>query len=245
MKFNKIKAIKTVVFVIMPLFFVVIGYFLLYFIFSDTIDMYSSGIKMVLSPYIPDFSDDLTTIFAESEEKNKEANIQETAENNDKDSDKDKNDLIQTDILQSQIEMPKFGTYYAMLSFDSIGTDLPLYFGDSKQILKKGAGQYIGSFIPGYNRPILIAGHNNTYFNTLKELQISDIVTITTNYGIYKYKIYDTKVTDADDDSAYDLSLKKEQLILYTCYPFDIVGFTDQRYFVYAEKISGPEIIFN
>jgi hypothetical protein len=111
MKFNKIKAIKTVVFVIMPLFFVVIGYFLFYFIFSDTINMYSSGIKMVLSPYIPDFSDDMTTIFAESEEKNKEANIQETAENNDKDSNKDKNDLVQTEILQSQIEMPKFGTY--------------------------------------------------------------------------------------------------------------------------------------
>lgn len=230
------KTIRTVVFLIMPLFFTILGYFIIYFSFSDIVDMYYSGLKLVLSPYTPNFSDDLTTIFNKSID-NDINKIQDPAINNE--------DVTQSKVLLSQIEMPKFGTHYAMLSFDRTGTELPLYFGDNKKILKKGAGQYIGSFIPGYNRPILIAGHNNTHFNTLKELQISDIVTITTNYGIYKYKIFDTKVTKADDDSAYDLSLKKEQLILYTCFPFDIVGFTDQRYFVYADKISGPEIIFD
>ncbi|MDF2686083.1 MAG: hypothetical protein K0S55_1264 [Clostridia bacterium] len=240
MNFTLKKAKRTVVLLIMPLFFVVFGYSVLYFTFSETVDMYYSGLKMVLTPYLYDFSDDeLTSIFVEP---NKDVlNINEMQ---DSVSD-EKEEAIRTEVLQSQIEMPKYGTHYAMLSFDSVGTRLSLYFGDSKKILKKGAGQYIGSFIPGYHRPILIAGHNNTHFNTLKELEVSDIVTITTNYGVYKYKIYDTKVTSADDEGAFDLSLKKELLILYTCYPFDIVGFTTERYFVYAERISGPEIIFD
>ncbi|MDF2568387.1 MAG: hypothetical protein K0R90_1843, partial [Oscillospiraceae bacterium] len=42
---------------------------------------------------------------------------------------------------------------------------------------------------------------------------------------------------------AYDLSQKKEQLILYTCYPFNTLGLTSKRFFVYADKISGPQIV--
>lgn len=29
-------------------------------------------------------------------------------------------------------------------------------------------------------------------------------------------------------------------MILYTCYPFDALGFTPNRYFVYAKYVSGP-----
>ena len=36
--------------------------------------------------------------------------------------------------------------------------------------------------------------------------------------------------------------LMNENLILYTCYPFDALGFTPNRYFVYASYTSGPEL---
>jgi sortase A len=29
---------------------------------------------------------------------------------------------------------------------------------------------------------------------------------------------------------------------MYTCYPFDELGLTDQRFFVYAKYVSGPQI---
>ena len=47
------------------------------------------------------------------------------------------------------------------------------------------------------------------------------------------------------DDTAYDLLQDKEQLIMYTCYPFEmLVGITKQeRLFVYADKISGLSLI--
>ena len=37
-----------------------------------------------------------------------------------------------------------------------------------------------------------------------------------------------------------DHVLLHENLILYTCYPFDALGFTPNRYFVYAKYVSGP-----
>ena len=38
-------------------------------------------------------------------------------------------------------------------------------------------------------------------------------------------------------------SKEQEKLILYTCYPFEIIGYKSQRLFVYADKISGPTIL--
>ena len=72
---------------------------------------------------------------------------------------------------------------------------------------------------------------------------MGDIVTITTSYGVFEYQVTDMQVKSSTDKSAYDLKQDKEQLILYTCYPFDMLGLTPNRYFVYADKISGPSIV--
>ena len=37
-------------------------------------------------------------------------------------------------------------------------------------------------------------------------------------------------------------SADKESLIMYTCYPFDELGLTSDRFFVYAKFVSGPVI---
>nr|WP_298644384.1 hypothetical protein [uncultured Ruminococcus sp.] len=33
-----------------------------------------------------------------------------------------------------------------------------------------------------------------------------------------------------------------ENLIMYTCYPFDELGLTSKRFFVYAKLVSGTQI---
>ena len=108
--------------------------------------------------------------------------------------------------------------------------------------MRYGVGIYNGSFIPGYGKTILVAGHNNTYFNGLKYAKKGQIIKIRTNYGNYRYEITDTQIKDKNDRSAYDLSADHENLILYTCYPFDELGLTPNRFFVYAKPVSGPVI---
>ena len=88
----------------------------------------------------------------------------------------------------------------------------------------------------------IIAGHNHTFFHTLGKAKPGDKIQIDTNYGKYVYQIKKAQIRNASDTSAYNLQSKKENLILYTCYPFNEIGLTAQRYYVYADMISGPKI---
>ena len=94
--------------------------------------------------------------------------------------------------------------------------------------------------LPGEGKTILLSGHNNTFFNDLQHVEEGATVTITTHYSVYTYEVTETKILDYQDSSAYDFSREDENLILYTCYPFDAMGFTPDRFFVYARYVSGP-----
>ena len=72
--------------------------------------------------------------------------------------------------------------------------------------------------------------------------QVGDVVTIETHYGTYTYTVERCEVRDYQDTTTYDFTRTDENLILYTCYPFDALGFTPNRYFVYASYTSGPEL---
>ena len=142
----------------------------------------------------------------------------------------------------SSITYPKSGEQFGELIIEDCQIDDKLFFGDSNVELNNGVGLYTGSFIPGYGKTILIAGHNNTYFNGLKYAEIGQKVKIRTSYGNYTYEITDIQVKYYNDESAYDLTAETENLIMYTCYPFDELGLTPKRCFVYGKLVSGPQI---
>lgn len=142
----------------------------------------------------------------------------------------------------SEIQYPRPGEQFGELIINDCQIDDKLFFGDGNVQLNNGVGIYTGSFIPGYGKTILIAGHNNTYFNGLKYAEKGMKVKIRTSYGNYTYKITDVQVKQATDSSAYDLRAEHENLIMYTCYPFDELGLTPWRCFVYGELVSGPII---
>lgn len=146
-------------------------------------------------------------------------------------------------IPLSHVTMPENKQRYGVLTIANLEINIDLYFGDSLDVLKLGAGQYVGSSIPGYGKPILIGAHNTVgKFRRLLEIQPGEIVQIQTNYGFYEYEIYDTRLANFADTSAYDLSGEEEVLILYTCHPA-AVGYTENRLFAYGKRISGPDIL--
>ncbi len=138
-------------------------------------------------------------------------------------------------IPASEIEFPKQGEQFGEIIIKDCQIDARLFFGDDNIALNNGVGIYPGSSIPGYGKTILAAGHNNTYFNGLKYAKKGQKIEIKTSYGNFFYEITDIKIKDHTDASAYDLEADYENLILYTCYPFDELGLTPQRCFVYAK----------
>lgn len=141
--------------------------------------------------------------------------------------------------VQGKIRKPVINTQYGTISCEQIALNAPLYYGDSSYSLQNGAGQYSGSGFPGEGKPVLIGGHDATFFSSLRNIKKGDIIKIVTTYGSFKYQVTGFKVADKKDTRAYDLKQKKEQLILYTCYPFgQLIGDRSKRYFVYSRLKS-------
>ena len=207
----------------MPLIFAILGYGIVYLAAKPILDIGASTISLFLSSAAPGsgtigektFTDPgVTDVNAQPETINIE-----------------------------DITYPEYGDIYGRIACAEIGLETDVYYGDNSQILRSGAGQYIGSGIPGGGRQILLAGHNVTVFSPLQDVKAGDIFTFTTSYGIYQYRITDTQIVSSGDVNAYDLLAEEEQLVLYTCYPFTALGSTNQRYFVYGEKIAGPRLV--
>jgi LPXTG-site transpeptidase (sortase) family protein len=146
---------------------------------------------------------------------------------------------IEPTIINSENKIenyPEYGTQYATIEIPKINVNLPVYFGDTLEILKKGVGHSSGSYFPGEGGSIIYMGHNaaNT-FRRFSELEIGNEITVKTTYGEYKYKIYDLQLINETDIDKLPIQKEKEILMVYTCYPFNNIGYATQRYVVYAE----------
>ncbi|MFV0527233.1 MAG: class D sortase [Lachnospiraceae bacterium] len=214
-------------YIVWPLFFTILGYGIVYLAARPFIEIGSAAASVFLSSR--------DTAVATSV--NKEVfDIQDPLQ-------PVQTDTAAVETVQSiDIDRPSYGDLYGHLVCERIGLDTDVYYGDDYYILREGAGQYIGSSLPGGTRPTLLAGHNITTFAPLQNIQAGDIINFATAYAVYQYQVTETKILSANDTTAYDLLTPREQLILYTCYPFATLGSLQQRYFVYADKISGPTI---
>lgn len=206
----------------MPLIFVMSGFVLLYAATAPVIHLLYNLGSMVIAKDVPDFDTKLETIYVVND-----------------------NAALQKDTVRaSEVVWPLVGQQYGELSCERLQLETPVYFGDSNDILRVGTGQYFGSFIPGYDRTIMLCAHNTTFFKPLQYVEVGDVFVFKTNYGVYEYEVRETRIADHEDRSAYDLTKQEEELVMYTCYPFETLATTKtDRLFVYAKKISGPTVI--
>jgi sortase A len=117
-----------------------------------------------------------------------------------------------------------------------LGLNMVLVNGTDHESLKKGPGRYLGSFMPGENRLIYIAGHRTTYlapFAHIDALRKGDTVTIVVPYGTFTYRISGHRIVSADDVSVLR-SPRHELLILQACHPR---FFATHRYLQYAQLL--------
>ncbi|MFA6309080.1 MAG: class D sortase [Clostridia bacterium] len=143
-----------------------------------------------------------------------------------------------------KVSFPDYGNVFGKIDIPAVNLSSLLIYGDDDECLSRGAGQYIGSFIPGYGSTTLISGHKNTVFKNLKSVKKGNTINITTTYGIYSYKVTKIAIKLDSDASAYNLETKYDNIILYTCIWQDTpVGSVKMRYFVYADYIKGPRFI--
>lgn len=154
---------------------------------------------------------------------------------------KEEDTTLSFDSIKKRLKnYPSYGTKYGMLKISSIGVDLPLYHGDTLDILNYGIGHYAGSYFPGESGSIVLAGHNNQGFlRRLPEVQVGEQIIIETTYGTFYYEMTSSRIIDKKEEYLLPIQNKEELLMIYTCYPVTAIGLTNQRYVVYAKRVEG------
>lgn len=137
------------------------------------------------------------------------------------------------------LSYPSYDSEYAHLKIDELAIDLPIKFGDSKDILIKNIGHTTTSFLPGEGGTIILSGHNSSkLLGNLKDIKSGQKIIITTEYGIFTYEVTKTDIMNSDEYNKIVLDDSKEELILYTCYPFENVLYGSKRFVVTSKLIS-------
>jgi sortase A len=109
--------------------------------------------------------------------------------------------------------------------------------GTSNKSLRRAVGHIAGTALPGQPGNVGIAGHRDTFFRPLRNIQRDDVITLTTSNGEYRYRVVSTKIVSPDNVDVLD-SDQDEILTLVTCYPFYFVGPAPDRFIVRAARMA-------
>jgi len=131
--------------------------------------------------------------------------------------------LIEGEIL-GHMEIPRLGVSAAVLQ------------GTSSRTLRLGVGHIQGTAIPGTAGNIAIAGHRDTFFRALKNIQEGDAIELKTADTSTRYLVDWARIVAPADISVLDPT-SGSALTLVTCYPFYFIGAAPKRFVVRAHKI--------
>ena len=132
---------------------------------------------------------------------------------------------------------PPIGSLIGKILIPRLGITAVVDEGVDGKTLALSVGHIPTTALPGQPGNVGIAGHRDTFFRPLRNIQRNDIITLTTLRGEYRYRVVSTKVV-GPYDIAVLASDGNEILTLVTCYPFYFVGSAPDRFVVRAERVT-------
>lgn len=131
----------------------------------------------------------------------------------------------------------KEGETLGFLAIQSLDMELPLLEGVTDKTLAKGVGHHPETAFPGQGDRIFIAGHNDTTFSKISELEPGDEVGLYLADGSYRYVMRSSEIVD-DEDTRVLAATGTESLVISTCYPFYNIANSTERYLIFLEPIE-------
>ena len=125
-----------------------------------------------------------------------------------------------------KIYFPKMDEFFTILD------------GTTTEALAFGPGLVEGTSYPGEAGNICIAGHRDSFFNNIQNLDIGDIIRIDYVDSQQLFQIENTRVVQPED-TRWLAPSDSTLLTLITCYPFNYIGDAPDRYIVRASLV-GP-----
>ncbi|TYR75381.1 class D sortase [Rossellomorea vietnamensis] len=130
------------------------------------------------------------------------------------------------------------GDVVGILDIPALDRELPIIEGTDEEELEKGVGHYSSTKLPNQQDRIFLAGHRDTVFKKMGELKEGDQLNVEMSNGTYTYEIYEMFIVKEDDMSVVQSTNPDEILTLSTCYPFEYLSSTEERYIINAKRVD-------
>ncbi len=129
------------------------------------------------------------------------------------------------------------GAVIGRLEIPRLALSVPVLENFDPATLKRGVGHIPGTAMPGGLGNLGLAGHRDTYFRPLRNVQAGMEIDVVTSEGKYRYQADSTEIVTPEQVDVLDIRAVPE-LTLITCYPFDYIGAAPKRFIVRAHLLS-------
>jgi sortase A len=128
------------------------------------------------------------------------------------------------------IEIPRLGILAVVAHGDDSGT------------LSRAVGHIPGTAFPGQGGNVGLAGHRDTFFRSLQDIQGEDTIRLVMPERVYEYRVEAATIVKPDRVDVLE-STRASTLTLVTCYPFEYIGLAPYRFVIRAtERGIGPDV---
>ena len=125
------------------------------------------------------------------------------------------------------------------IELSTIGLSAMILEGTDYWTLQRSVGHIPETALPGEAGNVVLAGHRDTFFRSLRKIQVGDLIRIKTPDGDFQYRVESTAVVPPSDIHVLDAS-GGHSLTLITCFPFNFVGSAPNRFVVRAREVGPP-----
>jgi sortase A len=129
------------------------------------------------------------------------------------------------------------GRAWGRIEIPRLGVDALVAEGVDAATLRVAVGHVPDTAFPDELGNVALAGHRDTVFRPLRELQPGDVVTVTTPFGVFSYEVDQIRIV-APHETEVIAPVPERVLTLVTCYPFWYVGPAPQRFVVRARFVE-------
>jgi sortase A len=123
------------------------------------------------------------------------------------------------------------------IEIERLGLSAMIVDGDTHAKLRQGVAHLLHSAYPGERGNVALAGHRDTYFRPLKDLEEGDVIKIITPDGTFSYQV-DSIIVVPPNRGDLVLPSQSPELTLVTCYPFYWIGPAPKRFVVRARPVE-------
>ncbi len=118
-----------------------------------------------------------------------------------------------------------------------LGLSVMVVQGDSPASLRHAVGHVVKSALPGEGGNVALAGHRDTYFRPLRDIQVGDEIRFKTPAHSFLYVVESIEIVAPTDIQVLEAS-SGHDLTFVTCFPFYYVGPAPKRFIVRAREVD-------